>query len=82
MKRGFLSGAAAVVAAVAMGFASPSPAQSTDLPECNEATLWTVAETVVADPFGTLWLTYVCVPEGWLLVGATYCSMDGGCSSN
>lgn len=82
MKQGFLSGIAAVIAAAALGFASPSAAQSADLPECNEATLWTVAETMVTDPFGTLWLIYVCVPEGWQLIGATYCSTDGGCSSN
>ena len=82
MKQGFLSGIAAVAAGLALGFANPAKAQSIDLPECNEATLWTVAETSVTDPFGTLWLLYQCVPEGWQLIGATYCSGDGGCSSN
>ena len=82
MKQGFLSGVAAVVAAVALSFTGPSAAQSANLPECNEATLWTVAETVVPDPFGTLRLIYLCVPEGWQLIGADYCSTDGSCSSN
>lgn len=82
MKQGFLSGIAATVAALAFGFANPATAQSGGLPECNEATLWTVAETSMTDAFGTLWLMYQCVPEGWQLIGATYCSVDGGCSSN
>ncbi len=82
MRQGFLSGIAAAVIALALGVSSPAKAQSIDLPECNEATLWTVTETSVADPFGTLWLFFQCVPEGWQLIGATYCSIDGGCSSN
>lgn len=82
MKRVFLSGVAAAIGVVALGFVSPLAAQSTDLPACDEATLWTIAETVETDPFGTLWLIYECEPDGWQLIGATYCGTDGGCSSN
>jgi len=82
MKQGFLSGIAAVAIALALGVPNPAKAQSIGLPECNEATLWTVAETTVIDLFGTLRLFYQCVPEGWQLIGASYCSVDGGCSSD
>jgi hypothetical protein len=82
MKQGFLLGLIAAAAAFAIGFAGPATAQSGELPECNEATLWTVAETSVSDPLGTLWQQYQCMPEGWQLIGETYCSVDGNCSSN
>lgn len=82
MKQAFASGIAAVAIALAIGLSSPAKAQSIDLPACDETTLWTVTETSVTDPFGTLRLFYQCVPAGWQLIGATYCSVDGGCSSD
>lgn len=82
MKRVFLLGAIATVAAFAMSFGGPATAQSSELPECNESTLLTVAETSVTDLDGTLWLTYQCMSEGWQLIGATYCAVEGSCSSD
>lgn len=82
MKQGFFSGIAATVFAMALGLSAPAKAQSIDLPLCDESTLWAVTETSLTDLFGTLWLVYQCVPGGWQLIGVTYCSVDGGCSSN
>ena len=82
MKQGFLSGIGAVVIALAFGVSSPAKAQPIDLPECNEATLWMVAEKSVTDASGTLWVFYQCWPEGWEYIGEIYCSTDGGCSSS
>lgn len=82
MKQGFLSGIAAVALAVALGLSAPAKAQSMELPECNGATLWTVAETSVTDASGTLWVFYQCWPQGWQYLGEIYCSVGGGCSSS
>jgi hypothetical protein len=80
MKHGVLWGVIATVAAFTMSFSAP--VQSAELPQCNASTLWTVAETLVTDQNGTLWSLYLCMPDGWQLVGVAYCSADGNCSSN
>lgn len=82
MKQAFLSGLAAAALGLALGFTGPAKAQSGELPVCSESTLWAVTEVSRPDAFGTLWLMYQCSPDGWWLIGATYCSTDGGCSSN
>jgi hypothetical protein len=81
MKHGLIAGALAVCLALGLGSA-PAHAQSSELPVCNEASLWSVAVTTEIDPLGTLSLTFLCTPDGWLLVGASYCSVTGSCSSD
>ena len=82
MNSGFLAGVLAVALSVASAFPGSARAQSGELPTCNEAALWSVAETVEVDALGTLRLTFLCTPDGWLLVGASYCSAAGNCSSD
>jgi hypothetical protein len=81
MKHGFIAGALAVCLALGLGSA-PAHAQSGELPVCNEASLWSVAVTTETDLLGTLSLTFLCTPDGWLLVGVSYCSVTGSCSSD
>ena len=82
MKYGFIVGAFAVCMALGIGAVPAAHAQSSTLPICDEASLWSVAETEEIDALGTLRLTYLCTPDGWLLVGASYCSITGNCSSD
>lgn len=82
MKHGFIAGAFAVCMALGIGAAPVAHAQSNELPTCDETSLWSVAETVQIDALGTLRLTYLCTPDGWLLVGVNYCSITGNCSSD
>lgn len=82
MKYGLITGAFAVCLALGLGSAPPAHAQSNELPVCDESSLWSIAETVETDALGTLHLTYLCTPDGWLLVGASYCSVTGSCSSD
>lgn len=82
MKHGFIAGAFAVCLALGLGGAPVARAQSTELPVCNEGSLWSVAVTTETDALGTLSLTYLCTPDGWLLVGVSYCSVTGSCSSD
>lgn len=82
MKSGFLAGVLAVALSAASAFPETARAQSTELPTCDESSLWSVAETVEVDALGTLRLTFLCTPDGWLLVGASYCSISGTCSSD
>lgn len=82
MKSGFLAGVLAVALSVASAFPGTALAQSNELPVCNESSLWSVAETLQVDALGTLRLTFLCTPDGWLLVGASYCSITGSCSSD
>lgn len=82
MKSGFLAGIFAVALSVASAFPGAAQAQSGELPECNEGNVWTSQEVVLVDAFGVTRLLYLCTPEGWMLVGASYCSLDGNCSSD
>jgi len=82
MKSGFLAGVLAVALSVASAFPGAAKAQSGELPGCDETSLWSVAETVRVDALGTLRLTYLCTPDGWLLVGASFCAITGNCSSD
>ncbi len=82
MKQGFIAGAFAVCMALGIVASPAAHAQSNELPTCDENSLWTVAETVQVDALGTLRLTYLCTPDGWLLVGVSYCSITGNCSSD
>lgn len=82
MNSGFLAGVLAVALSLASAFPGAAQAQSGELPVCNEASLWSVAVTTETDALGTLSLTFLCTPDGWLLVGASYCSVTGSCSSD
>jgi hypothetical protein len=82
MKHSLVKGVVLSAISLAISIAQPVAAQSASLPACDEAAVWTVAETSVTDPLGTLWSMYLCTPEGWQLVGESYCSSDGSCSSN
>ncbi|MBX3712753.1 MAG: hypothetical protein KF800_12390 [Lysobacter sp.] len=82
MKSGFLAGILAVALSVASALPGAAQAQSGELPVCNEGSLWSVAVTTETDALGTLSLTFLCTPDGWLLVGVSYCSVTGNCSSD
>lgn len=82
MRHGFIAGVFAVCMALGIGASPVAHAQSNELPTCDENALWSVAETVQVDEFGALRLTYLCTPNGWLLIGASYCTTSGNCSSD
>ncbi len=82
MNSGFIAGVLAVALSVASAFPGAAQAQSGELPECNGNNVWTTHVLLVPEPFGVTFETYLCTPEGWVLVGSSYCSNDGNCSSD
>lgn len=80
MRRAFLAALAAT--ALAFGMAAPAPVQAaTELSLCTEANVWSVEVIDLPIVGGYAQLYYLCTPEGWMLVGATYCA-GGNCSSD
>lgn len=82
MNSGFLAGVLAVVLSVASAFPGTALAQSGELPECNAGNVWTTQQVAVPGESGVTYDLYLCTPEGWMLVGSTYCSNDGHCTSD
>lgn len=82
MNSGFIAGGLAVALSVASAFPGTARAQSGELPECNEGNVWTTQQVEIPEAFGTTYDLYLCMPGGWMLVGSTYCSNDGYCSSD
>ena len=79
MSRIFFIALAAVV--FAFGIAFPQSASAATLPECTLDNLWSVEsiETDFAEGFSIDY--YLCMPDGWLLVGTFVCT-DGNCSAD
>lgn len=80
MRRAVLTALAAT--ALAFGMAAPAPVRAaTELSPCTEANVWSVE--VIDQPLagGYAQLYYLCTPDGWMLIGATYC-VGGDCSSD
>lgn len=79
MSRIFFVALAAVVFAFGMAF--PKTASAASLPACTVDNLWSVEwiETDFPDGFSIEY--YLCMPDGWLLVGTFVCT-NGSCSAD
>lgn len=79
MRRAVLAALAA--SALAFGMAAPPPVQAAAEPSrCTGATC---GREVIDQPIagGDAQLYCLCTPDGWMLIGATYC-VGGDCSSD
>ncbi|MBW8851074.1 MAG: hypothetical protein JF600_09875 [Xanthomonadales bacterium] len=79
MSRFFFAALAVVV--FAFGIAFPRPAAAASLPACTLDNLWAVEQIQTDFPGGFSIDYYLCMPNGWLLVGTFLCT-DGNCSSD
>jgi hypothetical protein len=79
MSRAFLAALAAVAFAFCITFSAPVSAAT--LPECNNDNLWSVEWIQTDLPAGFVIDYYLCMPDGWQLVGTFEC-LDGNCSSD
>lgn len=73
--------AALLAVAFAFGITFSAPVSAATLPACTVDNLWSV-EWIQTDFSGGFEIDYyLCMPDGWLLVGSIVC-LDGGCSSD
>jgi hypothetical protein len=79
MSRMFFTALAAVVFAFGMVFSQPASAAS--LPACTLDNLWSVELIQTDFPDGFAIEYYLCMPDGWLLVGTFVCT-NGNCSAD
>lgn len=79
MSRAFLTALAAV--AFAFGITFSTPVSAATLPACNNDNLWSVEWIQTDFPTGFTIDYYLCMPDGWLLVGSIVC-LDGNCSAD